>query len=247
MLRRGRLPVPLFSSKVLQFPPLVCAHCSFDDCGLRLEQGRQLFFLTEPAGSALNKCQNLSRKSECSCFALWSCATCVQCTLDNLCLNVWCGHTAVYYSIDLSPESKKHWFLRAGSILPFLAARSQFSNNLYSLSTSAPVPSLYFPPVDSFSNVHVCMFARPAVCGREVQRKADRHAVVDSHFPMVCISLACDHVIQAMTGTKRRKPSPALASGFSMCRYCQKLIGSHQFQEIIPIQQSVQASSGVHI
>ena len=95
---------------------LVCAHCSFDDCGLRLVQARQLFFLTEPTGSApslkktlllLNKCQNLSRKSKCPMilrcctsagsrtvlfFALLYCAACVQRSLDNLCLNVWCGH-----------------------------------------------------------------------------------------------------------------------------------------------------------
>ena len=80
-----------------------------------------------------------------------------------------------------------------------------------------------------------CAQARDQRSMMPKSRKADGHAVVESHFPTVCISLACDHVIQAMTGPKRRKPSPALAIGFSMCRYCHKLIGSHQFQEIVPI------------
>ena len=39
-------------------------------------------------------------------------------------------------------------------------------------------------------------------------RKANKHAVVNSPFPVACVSLACNHVIHAMSGLQRREQSP---------------------------------------
>ena len=66
------------------------------------------------------------------------------------------------------------WFFRTGSILLFL--------------TFCPIASVFPPPVVSFP---MCTLAK--------SRKADGHAAANSQFPVICISLACDHVIQAVS------------------------------------------------
>ena len=88
--------------------------------------------------------------------------------------------------------------------------------------------------------VEVFVLRTVELCNRRDQRsvvsksrKANRHAVVNS--PMVCISLTCTHVVQAVFGLERRKPSQALTIGFSMRRDCQKLIRPQQFQQLMPI------------
>ena len=223
-----------FTNKILQFSSPVCAHCPFDGCGLRFILARHLFFLTKSAGSApslektlllLHEWHNLCRKSKCSCFALWNCAACVQCSSDDLSLDVWCGHTAVHNSIDLSPESKKHWFFRTGSILPFLSCTFSLQQWFVLSFHKCSVPSVRFFLLRLFLlPACACAFARNQRSMVAKSRKADRHAVVNTHFPVVSVSLACDHVVQAVSGLVRRLASP-------VCRGCHRLIRSPHFQQ----------------
>ena len=118
-----------------------------------------------------NSCHNLSQKSKCWCFALWNCAASIQRSLNNLCLDVWCGHTAVYNSIDLSPESKKY----ASSVLePFALFELLFPHLaiicILFPRVFCPIALVFPPPVVSVVNVHECILARPAVHGREIQK-----------------------------------------------------------------------------
>ena len=72
--------------------------------------------------------------------------------------------------LSLSPESKKHVFFRTGSILPFLL-HSPTSVTVCTLfpQVICPIASVFPPPDVAVSNVHVCILARPVVCGHEIQ------------------------------------------------------------------------------
>ena len=140
-------------------------------------------------------------------------------------------------SIDLSPESKKHWFLRTGSVLPFFSCtfppQKQFVLSFHKCSFPSPRFFLLLFPTCT------CASSRDQRSMIPKSRKADRHAAVNSHFPVVCISLACDHAVQAMSGLEKRKPSPALTIGFSMRRECHRLIRCQQLQQLMPILGSI--------
>ena len=66
----------------------------------------------------------------------------------------------------------------------------------FSPQVSCPFTSAFLLTTVSVSNVHVCKLAQSAVYGHENQIKpTGMHSVVHSHLPVVCTSLASNHVI----------------------------------------------------
>ena len=113
----------------------------------------------------------------------------------------------MYNSIDLSPELKKHWFFRTGSLLPFFELLFLNSATICILlpQVICTIASVFPPLVVSVASVRVCAYARNQRSMVAKSRKADRHAVVYCHSPVISVSLACDHVVQAASGLERRE------------------------------------------